>query len=318
MRIFAFLFLFIFELCLPHVAGAFEEKIDVPSRTPTEEQFLRGDASAAPELRLQATLSGPDSDGKLPVVILMHGTDGPGSGAVWAWSRYLNGIGVAALSLDSYTARNLANASADQASFPQFVQIYDAYRSVEILAKHERVDPSAIMIMGFSRGGTAALYAAMTRFHDTFGPTAGRIIAYFPFYPACNFKLEREDSIAPAIIRQFHGTADDWTPLAPCEDYIGRLAKAGHDATITAFPGALHGFDNPRNPALYADADWQTSRNCMRIEKDGKLLNAATGEPFSYTDACVEYGPSVQYNDKAATAAQQAVKGIIEGLVARR
>jgi dienelactone hydrolase len=316
MRICAFVSFCAFELCLPLTASAFEEKIDVPSRALTEEQFLRNEVSAAPEISLQSTLSAPDTSEKYPVMILMHGTDGPSSGAVWSWSRYLNSIGVAALSLDSYTARNLTSASADQAAMPQFVQIYDAYRAVEVLASHDRIEPSAIMIMGFSRGGTAALYAAMTRFHEAFGPTTGRIAAYFPFYPLCNFKLDGEDSVTPAPIRQFHGSADDWTPLKLCEEYIGRLQKAGHDATITAFPGALHGFDNPRNPAHYADATWQTSRNCTRIEKDGRLLNAATGEPFSYTDACVEYGPSVQYNDKAATAAQQAVKGIIEGLVA--
>lgn len=318
MRICVFVFFCVLELCLPLAASAFEEKIDIPSRALTEEQFLRGEVSTATEITLRSTLSGPDAGEKRPVVILMHGGEGPSSGAVWNWSRYLNSIGVAALSLDSFTARNLTNISAEQASLPQFVQIYDAYRAAEILAAHERIDPSLIVIMGFSRGGTAALYAALTRFHDAFGPTAGRIAAYLPFYPLCNFKLKGEESVTPATIRQFHGTADDWTPLGLCEDYIGRLTKAGYDATITAFPGALHAFDNPRNPALYADANWQTSRNCMRIEKDGRLLNAATGEPFSYTDACVEYGPSVQYNDKATTAAQQAVKGIIEGLVAKK
>jgi dienelactone hydrolase len=318
MRTCVLLMLSVFGLCPPQESCAFEETIDVPSRALTEEQFLRGAVSSAPEIRLRSTLSGPDVDRKLPSVILLHGGDGPGSGATWGWSRYLNSIGVAALSLDSYTARNLTNISADQGTFPQFIQVYDAYRAVEVLASHEKIDPSLIMVMGYSRGGTAALYAAMSRFHQAFGPATGRIAAYFPFYPLCNFRLEGEENLVPAPIRQFHGSADDWTPLGLCEDYFKRLTGAGHDATITALPGALHAFDNPRNPAHYADANWQTSRNCMRVENDGRLENAATGKPFAYTDACVEYGPSVKYDDKANATAQQAVKGIIEGLTAGR
>jgi hypothetical protein len=55
----------------------------------------------------------------------------------------------------------------------------------------------------------------------------------------------------------------------------------------------------------------------LRLEQDGKLLNAETGKPFSYDDACVEYGPSSQYNDAAATAAQAAVSSFLAELWAR-
>ncbi len=86
---------------------------------------------------------------------------------------------------------------------------------------------------------------------------------------------------------------------------------------MTEYEGALHAFDSPRNPARFSDSDNQTSRNCMRKEVDGKLLNVATGRPFSYSDACVEYGPSSQYNDAAATAAQAAVRAFLEEVFGR-
>ncbi|UXN67059.1 hypothetical protein N8E89_21250 (plasmid) [Phyllobacterium sp. A18/5-2] len=51
-----------------------------------------------------------------------------------------------------------------------------------------------------------------------------------------------------------------------------------------------------------------TSRNCQRREENGKIVNVATNEPFTYDDACMELG-SIERYDKAATeAAQAAVK----------
>ncbi|WP_244436195.1 dienelactone hydrolase family protein [Sinorhizobium fredii] len=294
-----------------------DEKLEVKSHTLADEDFLRGNTTAGTPVTLSGKLSGPEGINKLPVVVLLHGTDGPGSGAVWGWERFLNSIGIATLSLDSYTGRGLTQASTDQSLFDQFSQIYDAYRAADALADHPRIDASRVALMGFSRGGNAALYSAMTRFQKTFGPSKARIVAHLPFYPACNFQLVDELKVADAPIREFHGTDDDWTLAATCRAYIDRLAAAGNDATMTEYKGALHAFDSPRNPARFTDSDNQTSRNCMRREEDGKLLNAATGRPFSYSDACVEFGPSSQYNDAAVTAAQAAVKAFLEEVFGR-
>lgn len=124
--------------------------------------------------------------------------------------------------------------------------------------------------------------------------------------------------MGPAPIRLFHGADDDWTPAAPCQAYVDRLANAGYDARMTVFPGALHAFDSPSSPSHHADSAWQTSRNCTRREEGGQLVNAATGRLFTYDDACVEYGPSVQYNDAATMAAQSAVRDIIAALPSAR
>lgn len=302
--------------CCASSALAFDERLEIQSRTLSDSAFLGGDQDAGSPVVLSGGLSGPDAEQKLPVVILLHGTDGPGSGAVWSWNRFLNSKGIATLSLDSYTGRNLSEASSDQSLFSQFTQIYDAYRAVEALAAHPKIDGSRVAIMGFSRGGNAALYSAMVRFQKSFGPKEGLIVAHLPFYPACNFELLDQVNVTGVPIREFHGAEDDWTPAAPCRAYIDRLAKAGHDAQMTVYPGALHNFDSPRNPARVSDPDWQTSRNCLRREEDGQLVNAVTGKPFTYTDACVEYGPSSQYHDAAATAAQAAVMEFLIGVFA--
>ncbi len=197
-------------VCGSH-AFALDDKLSVNSRTLAEEDFLRGNTTVGRPVSVSGDLSGPDGVDKLPVVVLLHGTDGPGSGAVWGWERFLNGIGIATLSLDSYTGRGLTQASTDQSLFGQFTQIYDAYRAADALADHPRIDATRVALMGFSRGGNAALYSAMTRFQKTFGPSKARIVAHLAFYPACNFQLIGELEVADAPIREFHGTDDDWT-----------------------------------------------------------------------------------------------------------
>lgn len=302
----------LWQLLFVPYAFALDEELAIQSRTISDEDFLSSNAKAGDSVLLKGTLSGPEGNDKLPAVILLHGTDGPGSGAVWGWERYLNSAGVATLRLDSYTGRGLTQASTDQSTFGQFTQIYDTYRAADVLAEHPGIDEKRIAVMGFSRGGNAALYSALSRFQKSFGPSKARIVAHLPFYPACNFELVGDLDVTEAPIREFHGSDDDWTPAAPCRAYIARLAAAGHDATMTEYEGVLHAFDNARSPSRFTDSDAQTSRNCVRREQAGKLLNAATGRPFTYADGCVERGPSVQYNDAATTAAQAAVRAFLK------
>ena len=310
LRFFCILAATIFEISTGYAAAA-DGVVPIPTLTLSDEAFLRGETSAGTPVEITAELTGIKAGEQRPVVILLHGTDGRKSGAVWMWRHFLEAQDIATFALDSYTARGIANVNSDQGAAPQFMPIYDAYRAVEVLAGTPGIDPDRIFLMGFSRGGTAALYAALDRFHDDFGPRAGRIAAYLPFYPACNFTLDHELDVVDAPIRIFHGSEDDWTPVAPCRDYIARLAGAGHDAALTEFAGAHHGFDNPGAPAFYGDPEWRTSRACHRVERDGTLVNAETGAAFSYDDACVERGPHTQYDSSAADAAQQAVLGLL-------
>jgi hypothetical protein len=57
----------------------------------------------------------------------------------------------------------------------------------------------------------------------------------------------------------------------------------------------------PGCPSFNVADDAQTSRPCFRREA-GALVNAATGAPFSWRDACVEKGPPVHMNPPPAAA----------------
>jgi dienelactone hydrolase len=281
----------------------------IPTLTLSDHQFLIGDKNGtavmiAGVLRLPRL--GTD---RLPAVILVHGSGGIG-GNVDRWSQELNGIGLATFVTDSFTARGIQSTSANQALLGRLNMILDSYRALALLAAHPRVDPTKIVLMGFSRGGQATLYASLRRFERMHGAQGATFAAYVPFYAPCFTTYIGDEDVSDKSIRLFHGTADDYVPVAPCRVYVERLRKAGKDVTLTEYADAYHAFDNPilkEGPQLAAQS--QTTRRCtMTEEPEGMIINAVTKRPFTMEDPCVERGPHVGYNAAATVAATQAVK----------
>ncbi len=168
--------------------------------------------------------------------------------------------------------------------------------------------------MGFSRGGQAALYASLRRFHQTWNASAIDFTAYIPFYPDCMTTYLSEMDVADRPIRLFHGSPDDYDPVAPCKAYVERLRGAGHDVQLTEYPNAPHGFDSPLgSPTPTIAESAQTVRHyTIREESTGRLINAATKLPFTYKDACVELNPHVGADTPAAHAATESVKSFLK------
>src|SRR5580704_17326350 len=123
------------------------------TQTLTDNQFLTGGqgstlARIGAELRLTA---GP---ARVPAVVLLHGSAGIGAN-VNRWADELNGLGVGAFLVDSFTGRGIVQTVTDQSQLSSLAMIIDAYRALEILSKHSAIDPSRIAVMGFSKGGFA-------------------------------------------------------------------------------------------------------------------------------------------------------------------
>lgn len=225
-------------------------------------------------------------------------------------------MGIATFHLDSFTGRGIDTLVADQSQLSPFAQVYDTYGAIDVLPVHPRIDSSRIAVMGFSRGGLAALYASMIRFQKLYGPASANIAAHLPFYPQCNIQLVGELDIAIAPIRVFHGAADNRNLASICSDLIGRLSATGKDVLMIEYPGAHHSFKvptAPRNPAV-GTMNAQNPGNCRRREEDGQLINIETGKPFSYKDACMAGRATRAYDKAAAEAAQSTVKEFLAGL----
>jgi dienelactone hydrolase len=68
------------------------------------------------------------------------------------------------------------------------------------------------------------------------------------FYPGC----QRPDSALATDTLILIGSADDWTPAANCIRWSKAVQTAGHMLHIMVYTGALHSFDAPAMPHLYA------------------------------------------------------------------
>jgi dienelactone hydrolase len=186
-----------------------------------------------------------------PAVILIHGEDGLGPQEA-QWAAMLNDMGVPTFVLDSFTGRGFSTPF-DAANSPgQEVMIVDAYRALALLSTHPRIDPTRIALMGFSRGGAAALYASLLRFQRLYGSADVAFTAYLAFNPVCNSTFPDEDQVSERSIRIFAGTADDIAPFASCRTYIDRLRSVGKDAQMMEDPDAHHKSDMPDRQAVEA------------------------------------------------------------------
>jgi len=281
------------------------------SLTLSDQQFLTGDRNGKPillagELRLPQRASG-----RLPAVLLVHGSSGAGP-AQESWARLLNEMGIATFTIDSLTGRGLVEVATDQARLGRYNMVLDVYRAYDVLAAHSRIDPARIVAMGMSRGGQAVLDASFTRFQQAWRPEV-KFAAYIPLYAPCTPVIGDTD-VSPVPIRQFHGAADDFVPVSACRSYYERLRTAGRDARLTEYPDAHHAFDNPlgpKPPAIMKGA--QTVRACRLAEQSpGIITNLETGAPFTYQDACVERDPHVGYNEPATVATRAAVKELLQ------
>lgn len=285
----------------------------IESMTLTGEQFLTGDKSGKPTILAgELRIPRPGTD-RLPAVILVHGSAGL-SATHDRWAQELNGIGVATFILDTFSGRGIASTINDQAQLHSLAMMVDAYRALNALAGHPRIDPQRIAVMGFSKGAVAAVYSSNVRFQKLYGPAGIQFAAHIGMYTPCNVRYHDDDKTSGKPIRLFHGIADDWVSIEPCRAYAGRLKMAGADAVLTEYPEAVHAYDafQLKQPVKIPQA--QTTRRCWLEEgRNGEIVNAKSGRPYDLNDPCVERGTQVAYHPGAH---QATVKAIKEFLVA--
>jgi dienelactone hydrolase len=225
-----------------------------------------------------------------PAVVMMHGRGGAYSNQAKGrydattvsqrhalWGRLWAAQGYLAVLVDGFSPRGYPD------GFPRFsydsrpasvnevtVRPLDAYGALAWLRTRPDVMGDRIGLHGWSNGGSAALAAMATG--PGLGPPASvkGFNAALVFYPACRLRGKFDDSgYRPyAPLRIFHGTEDEEVSYRRCRALVERSRKLGGDITITLYPGATHGFDDPgrrrqeiaANRSAKADATEQSLR----------------------------------------------------------
>lgn len=303
----------LFSIVLPQITHADIARIEIYSietLTLTDQQFLLGAKDAKPAC-IAAELRLPPGTSRIPAIVLIHGSGGVGAN-VDRWAQALSALGIAALILDTFTGRGISQTITDQSQLSSFSMIVDAYKSLALLSRHPRIDPTRIAVMGFSKGGFAALYSSMKRFQRLWATPGIEFAAYISFYTRCDATLIADEIVSDCPICLFHGSADDYVPVEPTRRYVDRLKRAGKDVQLTVYEGARHAFDNPLYPSDLSLPDAVLSTNCRREERQpGHIINLDTGKTFTWQDACVTRGATVGFDPHAR---QQAMKTVSDFL----
>jgi dienelactone hydrolase len=273
----------------------------------TREQFLRGDRRDKPawiagELRI------PQARGRRPAAILLHGSSGIRAN-VNAWAEQFVNVGVASFVVDSFSGRGIGGTDSQQSRLSATAMIVDAFNARKVLANHPRIDRDKLLLMGLSKGGTAALYASMQRFAMICGAPKDAFAGYVALYPFCATTFLQEEDVADRPIRVYHGDLDDVTPIEASRRYLGKLVKMGRDAQLIELQGAHHLFDLMGQAPLMLPNLPNMSRCFTEERQPGVIVNSDTGELDGPDDPRTYLGATLGYS---AAATARAVRSVLE------
>jgi dienelactone hydrolase len=257
-------------------------------------------------------LTVPPTDRPVPVVIITHGCGGISSSES-GWVRELEAIGIATLLLNSFEGRGVSSICTGAETVNIASMLVDLYRAADVLDDHPYVDGSRVAVMGLSFGGRTALWSALERFQDQYG---GRSFAgYVAFYPSgCYIRLDAETDVGDGPILILHGTADDWLPISQCQSYVERLQAGGVTAELRAYESAHHSFDDVTLPAEMSLLSAISPRQCEFAERNGEIIDVATGKTATVDSPCVERGVTIGYNAEARDQAVKDLTGFLESI----
>lgn len=141
------------------------QPVDFPSLDPYILKDLRREAAEVPTLQTHGELFLPeDAAGEThgrPAVVIVQGLGGQKPERELTYGHKLSKAGYVALALDSFRARDLADADDKRKALQvtTWTIMADVFAALRFLAEHPAVDPKAISVMGFSWGGMATMLA---------------------------------------------------------------------------------------------------------------------------------------------------------------
>ena len=216
---------------------------------------------------------------KYPLIIGVAGSLGWGEHHYKYLEMYQE-MGIATFELNSFKSRGIKSTVGSQTEVTIAAMILDAYKALEILSNHPRIDKNKISITGWSLGGGVTLFSAWLPLKNAINKNLS-FASHLAFYPPCFIDPESiEFSQSPIHI--LIGELDNWTPSQPCYELVEKLKnKANIDITI--YEDSHHSFD--RNSQVIVNEKAYNFTECkFRLTKDGNVLmnyfNIPMSNPF--------------------------------------
>jgi dienelactone hydrolase len=222
-------------------------------------------ASLDGKTNLTAYLGRHKGDAPRPAVVLMHGCSGllNDNGRIFAlyraWMRALFAKGYDVLTVDSAASRGFGQTCSPG---PNRITMWrdrpsDAYAALQYLQAQPAVAADRVALMGWSQGGGVVLLTINDKSIGRPAALKQDFVTAVAFYPGvCNDRFQSKPwtqvepqgwtTQLPLLV--LFGAADTWTPLAPCEEFLGGAKARGNPVELKIYPSAAHAFDAPNLP----------------------------------------------------------------------
>jgi dienelactone hydrolase len=230
-----------------------------------------------------------------PAAIMLHGCGGIGrDGKLNArhtmWKNWLVERGFIVVYPESFTSRGyeeICTKKFRDRSIKQSDRVDDVLATKKWLLERKDVDPTKLVLWGWSHGGGTVLATITHSVGGDLHPDT-KFAHAISFYPGCtNYMMSARVPKISSPLTLLIGEADDWTPAKPCVEWVKTLQAHKLPATITTYANAFHDFDNPNGK--------------IRVRKD--VPNGVNGE---------EKGVTVGPNPEAREAAKREIDALLK------
>lgn len=217
----------------------------------------------------------PQRTGKAAAVIVLPGSLGVAVSHL-AHAETITNLGAAAFVVDPFGARGVSSTVANQTQYSFAASAYDVLAALKALAALPEIDEMRIGAQGHSRGGSAVLNAAMTRFAAPILGGGPRLSAVYAAYPWCGHQFLDPD-IGRTRVRAVIGERDDWCSPQQVQGCIHAMRLRGGDASFRLFEDAAHSFDRDTGIERLPDAAIAPHAPTVYIANDGAMIHPLSG-----------------------------------------
>lgn len=227
------------------VSQVTQQAITFPSSSP----FLLADAGTrrAEPTTAYGTLFVPPGrhpPRSLPAVVMLHGSGGVQSARELTYGKQLSAMGVVALVVDAFGARRDRGTGFTERllNITETMLVADGYAALDHLAARPEIDPGRVVLIGFSYGGMATMYALNAQVAERLAPDGLRFAGHAAFYGPCIARFaDRRTTGAPLLM--LYGDGDEIVDRRRCDEVAADFRAGGSDVEAIVYPGAVHQWD---------------------------------------------------------------------------
>jgi dienelactone hydrolase len=262
------------------------------------------------------------SDGKVPAMIIMHGSGGVREVREFAYAREFNALGVAGVVIDSFTPRGVKSTVRDQSPVSSYDMVVDAVSTLKAIARRPDIDPARIGIIGFSKGGTVTIKVALRSYMAPLAGDGANFALLIAMYPWCGDLPLDFHAAGNASLHMLLGEHDAYAGTESCKEFDKRYTDAGGNATLKVYAGAQHDWDVP-GPTHWTIAAGENGSQCIYdetspgtwIERSSKIKvmenNKRSPTAKAATAHCTTLGVSGGYSAQTRAQSMEDVRRFV-------